>query len=160
RIHSVQFRHEGLGGFGRSRTPALRYIVKSPIDLSINETALFQWVIFMIAFLILNFGIFRPVLRILEQRKAKTIDEKEAAQKFNEKSKEMRALYEKRMEEARLEGIQKKDALRNSGEKYVEGMLKKTRSETEQSMEVTRGEIDRQSKEAALQLRQQARELG
>lgn len=130
------------------------------IDLSINETALFQWAIFMIAFLILNFGIFRPVLRILEERKAKTVGEKETALKLNEKSQEMRTLYDKKMEEARLEGIRKKDVLRTGGEKYVDDLLKKTRGETESSMEAARGEIDRQSKEAALQLRQQARDLG
>lgn len=130
------------------------------IDLSVNETALFQWAIFMIAFLILNFGIFRPVLRILEERKAKTVGEKETALKLNEKSQEMRTVYDKKMEEARLEGIRKKDVLRTSGEKYVDDLLKKTRGETESSMEAARGEIDRQSKEAALQLRQQARDLG
>jgi F-type H+-transporting ATPase subunit b len=114
----------------------------------------------MIAFVILNFGVFRPVLRILEERKAKTVGEKETARHLTEKSQEMRTLYDKRIEEARLEGIRKKETLRNSGEKYVEDLLKKTRGETEASMEVARGDIDRQSKEAALQLRQQARDLG
>lgn len=130
------------------------------IDLSLNETALFQWVIFMIAFLILHFGIFRPILNILEQRKLKTVGEKEAAQKLNDKSQEMRAAYEKKMEEARLEGIRKKDVLRNSGEKFVEDLLKKTRAETESSMESARSKIEQQSKEASMQLRQQARDLG
>ena len=72
----------------------------------------------------------------------------------------MRAAYEKKMEEARLEGIRKKDVLRNSGEKFVEDLLKKTRAETESSMESARSKIEQQSKEASMQLRQQARDLG
>jgi F-type H+-transporting ATPase subunit b len=130
------------------------------IDLLPNETVVFQWVIFAIAFLILNFGIFRPTLRILDERKNKTTGEKETAQKLNDKSKEMRALYEKRIEDARQEGIRKKDDLRTGGERFVEDLIKRTRAETDQDMESSRTEIERQSKEAALQLRQQARDLG
>lgn len=130
------------------------------IDLVPNETIVFQWVIFMIAFVILHFGVFRPTLKILEARKLKTVDEKETAHQLSEKTKEMKLLYDRRLEEARLEGIRKKNELRAVGEKFVEDLLKKTRAETEQSAERTRADIDRQSKEAILQLRQQARELG
>jgi len=130
------------------------------IELVPDITVVYQWVIFMIAFLVLHFGVFKPTLKILEARKSKTIDEKETALALNEKTEEMKALYNRRLEEARLEGIRKKDDLRVSGEKFVEDLLKKTRTETESAAEKSRSEIDRQSKEAALALRQQARDLG
>ncbi len=130
------------------------------IDLVPNITIAYQWVIFMIAFLVLHFGVFRPTLKIIEQRKSKTVGEKETARELETKSKGMEIIHGKRMEEARLEGIHKKDAHRTSGEKFMEDLLKKTRAEIEQNMERSRSEIDKQSKEAALHLRQQARDLG
>lgn len=130
------------------------------IDLLPNATIAYQWVIFMVAFLVLHFGVFRPTLKIIEQRTSKTAGEKETARALEEESKAMELVYAKRIEEARLEGIRKKDVHRTGGEKYVEDLLKKTRAEIEQDMDRSRSEIDRQSKEAALQLRQQARELG
>ncbi|HSA58793.1 MAG TPA: ATP synthase F0 subunit B [bacterium] len=130
------------------------------IDLLPNATIVTQWVIFMTAFLVLHFGVFRPTLKIIEQRTSKTAGEKETARQLEEQSKAMELVHSKKMEEARLEGIRKKDVHRTNGERFVEDLLKKARAEIEQNMERSRAEIDRQSKEAALQLRQQARELG
>jgi F0F1-type ATP synthase membrane subunit b/b' len=130
------------------------------IDLVPNHTIAYQWVIFMTAFLILHYGVFRPTLKIIELRKSKTVGEKDTAHELEEKSKEMEALLARRMEEARLEGIRKKDAHRTTGEKIVDDLMKKTRAEIEQEMGRSRAEVEKQSKEAALQLRQQARDLG
>lgn len=129
------------------------------IDLLPNTTLVAQWVIFMVAVLTLHFVVFRPTLRILEQRKSRTEGEKEAAHALEEKSRDLLAQVERGMEEARQTGVRKKEELRSAAAKFSEDVLKKTRVELEKKMEETRTTVERESKEAALQLRQQARDL-
>ncbi len=129
------------------------------IDLLPNITLVYQWVIFMVAVLTLHFVVFRPTLRILDERKSRTEGEKEAAHALEEKSRDLLAQVEKGMEEARQTGVRKKEELRSVAAKFSEDVLKKTRLELEKKMEETRTTVARESKEAALQLRQQARDL-
>ncbi len=129
------------------------------IDLLPNETVLYQWVIFMIAVLTLHFGVFRPTLRILEERKSRTSGAKKNAKELEEKSQEMLTACEKKLEEARLVGVKKKDEIRTVGEKYAGELLKKTRAELERQMEEARQKIDQQAKEASLLLKQSIREI-
>ena len=129
------------------------------IELLPDGTILFQWAIFITAVLTLHFGIFRPTLRILNERKVRSLGEKETAKNLDEKSQEMLVLCEKRIEEARLVGWQKKAELRSSAEKFAEDLLKKTRAELQQKMDETRGQVESESREAAFKLRQEARDL-
>ena len=129
------------------------------IELLPDGTILFQWAIFITAVLALHFGIFRPTFRILDERKARSEGEKEAAKNLGEKSQEMLALCEKRVEEARIAGGQKKAELRSVAEKFTEDLLKKTRAELQQKMEETRAQVESESREASFKLRHEAREL-
>lgn len=129
------------------------------IDLLPNSTLLYQWVIFMIAVFTLHFGIFRPALRIIEERQSKTKGAKGLAHDLDQKSQEMLAACEKRMEEARLLGVKKKDEIRLVGEKYGEDLLKRTRADLERQMESSRQKVEQEAKEAALKIRQSIRDL-
>jgi F-type H+-transporting ATPase subunit b len=126
------------------------------IDLLPNTTVLYQWVIFMIALMTLHFGIFRPVLKILQERKSKTSGEKERAKTLDQKAEEMMRECEKRMEEARVLGSRQKEERRRIGGKFVEELLKKTRAEIDQKMGEVHQKIEREGREASLQLKQYA----
>ncbi len=113
----------------------------------------------MIAVVTLNWGIFKPVLKILEERKNRTVGEKEKAKAFDQRALEMTTLLEKRMEEARQIGLRRKEETRSTGEKFGEGVLKTVRLEMTQKMEELRTKIEAESKKATLQLRQYAQEI-
>lgn len=129
------------------------------IDLLPNETIVFQWVIFMTAVLTLHFGIFRPALKILDERESRTAGAKKEAEESEKKSQEVLAVCEKRVEEAHRTGARKKEEIRATGERYAEDLMKKTRGELERRMEEARQKIEKESKEAALLLKQVVREL-
>ncbi len=129
------------------------------IDLLPNPTIVCQWVLFMVAVFTLHFGIFRPTLRIIQERKNRTEGEKESAHSLESQCHDMTAQVEKRMEEARIMGARKKDERRLAAEKFTEELLKRTRGELEKKMEETRLTVEKESKEAAMQLRQQVRSL-
>lgn len=129
------------------------------IDLLPNTTVLYQWLIFMAALFTLHFGIFRPVLRILEARKAKTVGEKEQAKGLEQRSEEILQFCEKKLVEARSLGGREKEERLRAGEKYVQELMKKTRQEIDHKMEEIRQTIEREGKETALQLKQYAQEV-
>ena len=130
------------------------------IDLLPNETIIFQWVIFMIAVVLLHFGIFKPVLRIIQERKLRTSGAKHEAETLQKKAEEMALSCETKMEQARLTGLKKMADVRNAAEKHAEEILKKVRSESEKHLEALRHDIESASLQASLQLKQYARELG
>lgn len=130
------------------------------IDLLPNFSLVYQWVIFMIAVFTLHYGIFRPVLKIINERKKRTVGESDMAHELEAKSVELAAVLNKKMEEARLKGIEKKEELKSHAEKIIDGLLKKTRAELEKKMEEARRSIEMEYKEASLQLAGRSGELG
>lgn len=129
------------------------------IDLFPNETVFVQWVIFMAALLVLNFGIFGPVQKILGERKSRTDGARERARLLDKTSQERALSIERKIEEARTAGNKQRMAIRRIGEKTAEEFLKKTRAEMDRKMEFVRQGVEKETKEASLQLRQYAQDL-
>ncbi len=124
-----------------------------------NGTLLYQWVLFMGAFLVLHFGIFKPTLHILAERKARTSGARESAETLQKKAAEILFLCEKKVEEARQLGIAHKNEKLTAGEKLREHLLKKVRGEIDQKMQAMRHQIEGESKQATMQLRQYSQEI-
>lgn len=129
------------------------------IDLFPNETVLYQWFLFMVALVTLNWGIFRPVLRILEERKKGSSGARAEAKGLEERVMELSAVCEKKLDEARLSGAKKKAEIRQMGERHVEELLKKTRQETDAKMTEVHASIEAQARETSLKLKQYSQEL-
>lgn len=129
------------------------------IDLMPNTTLAVQWVIFMVAVATLHFGVFKPTLKIVQGRRSRSIGAKHEAEVYRKKTEEKTAFLERSLEEARRSGYQKRETALQQGEKQVEEILRKARTEVNHSLEVLRKEIERETKEAAIQLRQYAQEL-
>ncbi len=129
------------------------------IDLFPNATIFIQWGLFAVALITLHFGIFRPTLRILRERRLRTEGERETAKSLEIRALELTALCEKKVEEARATGGRKKEEIRAAGEKVVAGLLQKTRGDMEAQMEAMRQTIERESREASMQLKQHAQEI-
>lgn len=129
------------------------------IDLLPNSTIFYQWVIFMIALATLHFGIFKPVLRIIAERRNRTQGARETAHSLQHRSEEMLAQCEKKIGEAKALGLEKRAAHLQAGEKVKEELLGKTRAEINQQMEKIRHQIEAETREASLQLKQYAQQI-
>ena len=130
------------------------------IDLLPNQTVAIQWLLFMVAVFTLHFGIFRPVLRILEERKSRTEGLKQNAAVLEKKSEELAAQLEKKLEEGRSRGLRKKEEHRSFALRVSEDLLKKTKAELDQSIERARKEIEVSSQAARSALQKEVEILG
>lgn len=129
------------------------------IDLFPNTTVVFQWFIFMTALVVLNFGLFKPIFKILEERRSRTLGEREKALHYEQKVAELLAACEKKLDEARLLGETKKEEAHLSAEKFTEGLMKKTRQEVNRLINDTHSRLEQESREAGMQLRQYAQQI-
>ncbi len=130
------------------------------INLFPDITIVYQWLNFIAAVLVLHYGIFKPVLKVLEERHLRTIGERDNARLLTDKSEGILKTCEKRLEEARLAGSRKTEEVRAQAGQQAEEILKKARQDVERRREEVRQKIDHSVKECSLQLKQHARELG
>ena len=129
------------------------------IDLAPNITLLYQWILFFIAFGSLHFFVFKPSLKIIEERKKQSQGSSLTAEKLVKETEEMTVLCEKKMEEARLAGIRKKIEKMEAGEKFRESLLKKIRADVDQKLEAISTKILNEFQKATSNLKTYSQEL-
>ena len=129
------------------------------IDLMPNETLFFQMGIFLFTFISLNFLVFRPVMRLIDRRKALTSGAQKEALALDEKTEALIETHRGKMQEARVQGLALKDKFKKEGEVEAASIAAKTQQEVEATVEKARSEIVRESKEAQLVLRKLSRDL-
>jgi F-type H+-transporting ATPase subunit b len=129
------------------------------IDLMPNETLFFQMGIFLFTFISLNLLVFKPILRIIERRKALTAGAEKEALVLDEKTQGLIETHRKKMQEARTQGLALKEKFKKEGETEAASLAAKVQGEVEASVENARSEISRESKEAQLVLRKLSRDL-
>jgi F-type H+-transporting ATPase subunit b len=129
------------------------------VELLPNETLFFQIGIFLFTFIALNFLVFRPVLRLIDRRKALTIGAEHDAEALQEKTQAMMDTHHQKLQEARAQGLSLKEKSKKEGETEAAAIAAQVQRELEAALEKTRSEISQQSKEAQLKLRSLSRDL-
>ena len=129
------------------------------IDLMPNETLFFQMGIFLFTFISLNFLVFKPVMRLIDRRKALTSGAQKEALILDEKTQALIETHRGKMQEARVQGLALKEKFKKEGEAEAASLAAKTQQEVEATVEKARSEIVRESKEAQLVLRKLSRDL-
>jgi len=129
------------------------------VELLPNETLFIQIGVFLITFIILNFLVFRPVLRLMDRRKALTLGAEHDAKFLDEKTQKMIENHHQKMQEARSQGLSLKEKAKKEGEAEAGAISTQAQREMEAALEKTRSEISQQSKEAQLKLRSLSRDL-
>ncbi len=129
------------------------------VELLPNETIFFQIGIFLFTYIVLNFLVFRPILRLLDRRKALTLGAEHDAQVLNEKTQALIETHQTKLQEARLKGVALRDKAKKEGEGEANALATKAHQELEAALDKARAEISQQSKEAQLKLRSLSRDL-
>ncbi|MBI2082371.1 MAG: hypothetical protein HYT76_02265 [Deltaproteobacteria bacterium] len=114
----------------------------------------------MTALFALHFGVFRPVLHLIQQRKDRTSGERERVEQLNQRIETLVAQCDKRLEEGRRTGALEKERLLQEAETASREVIHSVRQEIEKEMEKARTDLDRQARSISLQLKQHAQELG
>ncbi len=114
---------------------------------------LFQIVVLLLLWAILNKLLFKPFLRLVEEREKRTEGLKAAAAALTAEAERLRADYESAIRQANDEGIAAKEALLDEARKTREQLLADSRAQAAERLNAVREEIQkemRQGREQAL----------
>lgn len=109
--------------------------------IALDYTLLFQIVIFLFLWFVLNRLLFRPFLALIEERERRTEGVKSEAASLTDEGARLRAEYQEKIERARNEGYRVKENLLQQARQERERILSRTREEAASMLEKTKDEI-------------------
>ncbi len=114
--------------------------------LNINATLLFQIINFIILIFILDLILFKPLLRLREEREKLTAGKEEESRHQEAQAESMREEYTRKLQEARLQGRMKKELLEKAGALIEKEMVAKVREEAASILKETKAQIEQEMK--------------
>lgn len=130
------------------------------MDIFPNQTVVFQWFLFMTALVALHYGVFRPVLHLLRERRERTAGERQKAEELAQRAALLLAECEKRMMEARGIGSDAREERLREAEQVTRELIQGARQELDKQVEKLKRQIEQEGREASLRLRQYGQEIG
>ncbi len=133
--------------------------------IDINLSLLIQMANFLIFLILMNFVLYRPIRRIVAQRKKMMAEKQEEIERLEARAVTAVRGYEQKLQESRRDGLEKikdlkaaayeeeKDLLRNISEEAAE-QLQKMRTQIQKDISVARDALRDQVKAFSVQLAQ------
>jgi F-type H+-transporting ATPase subunit b len=112
--------------------------------ISLDISVLYQIVIFLVLWLILNKVLFRPYLDLLDERESRTAGARHDSSELEYEGARLKAEYEEKIAQARAAGSATKDAIVQEGRQERERLLHQAREEAARTLESARSEVQRQ----------------
>jgi len=109
--------------------------------ISLDISILYQIILFVVLWLILNKILFQPYLRLLEERERKTTGAQHDSADLEHEGARLRAQYQEKIAQAQTAGYAAKDAFLQDARQQREKILAEARQEAKQTLERVRGEI-------------------
>jgi F-type H+-transporting ATPase subunit b len=110
--------------------------------LDINSTLFIQIGNFLLLLLLLNFLLFRPIRRILVQRREEVTSLENMISDFDNRAEQKEKGIEEGMANARKDGFQEKESLRGQGQAEEQEVLQKASSSAEDKIGKAREELE------------------
>jgi len=115
-----------------------------------------QMVNFLLTLLILNFLLFRPIRRIVAERKEKVARSEAEIERLRLGGQEKLSMFQSQIDQARSEGADKRLGARKAAQDEERALLDKVSKEMEATLERARAEIAADAQQARQALRGQA----
>ena len=129
-------------------------------ELGINPTYLaFQIVNFLLLVFLLHRILYRPILRMLEQRRERIREGQEAAERARAEAEQMRQEYERQLEESRAHARKIMDDAAAAAERLREESVAAAQQEAQRIVERGREELRAEVEHARRELRQEVAAL-
>jgi len=109
--------------------------------ISLDISILYQIVLFVVLWLILNKILFQPYLRLLEQREHRTTGAEHDSADLEHEGSRLRAQYEEQISQAQIAGYAAKEAIVQEGRQQREKRLAEARQEAASHLERVRREV-------------------
>ena len=109
--------------------------------ISLDLSILYQIILFVALWLILNKILFQPYLQLLEERERRTIGAEHDSADLEHEGARLRAQYEEKIAQAQTAAYTAKDAILQEARQQREKILGQARAEAASKLEQTRREI-------------------
>jgi F-type H+-transporting ATPase subunit b len=112
--------------------------------ISLDSSILYQVVIFVILWLILSPLLFRPYLKVLEEREQRTSGTLHDTDELEHEGARLKSQYEEKIAQAQSAGAAAKEAILQHARQAREKILGDARDEAARHLEAVRQEVQRQ----------------
>jgi F-type H+-transporting ATPase subunit b len=109
--------------------------------ISLDISVVYQIILFVVLFLILNKILFQPYLHLLEERERKTTGAQHDSADLEHEGARLRAQYEEKIAQAEAAGYAAKEAILQEGRQQRERILSQAREEAVTILEGVRREL-------------------
>lgn len=130
--------------FGLTLRPLTAHLASGGVVMDIDRSMFVQMAVFALLVVVLSPLLFKPVLRLFEEREKRTEGARSAAKQMQEKAEEVLARYQSKLEDVRRASTQERDRLRNETLKLEAEILEKARQSTARIVDEGRQQIDRE----------------
>ena len=109
--------------------------------ISLDLSVVYQIVLFLVLCFVLSKVLFRPYLKLLEEREGKTAGARQDTDKLEREGARLKTLYEERIAHAQAAGGAAKEAILQEARQRREQVLNQARQEAAATLELARREL-------------------
>ncbi|WP_041245604.1 F0F1 ATP synthase subunit B family protein [Geotalea uraniireducens] len=127
--------------------------------INLDMSFLFQLVNFLLLMLVLNLFLFKPIRKVLADRKAEVSGAKEKSATVDKEVQEKLALYEARMREIKARATDERSVLKKEAQTEEAAILDKARKEAADTLSAIKNKVAKEAADARQLLKEQALSL-
>ena len=131
--------------------------------INLDYSVVYQIILFLILWVILNKILFQPYLRLLDEREKKTAGAQHDSADLEQEGARLKARYEEKIAQAQADGYTAKEAILQQARQQRERVLNQAREEAMGMLEGVRREVESQIRKerqfAAAEVRTIAQEM-
>lgn len=124
--------------------------------IDFNYTFFYQIANFILLIIILNFILYKPLLKILDARNEKLAASDQEVKDLNASVEKKVAEYEDKIRLAKLEAMNQRNEIQKDGSEQAKQIIDATRAELAKIMEEFQGKLDHEISQAKLVLKNQS----
>jgi|SRR5262245_37533105 len=130
------------------------------MNLVPDITLFFQLGVFLTVLFALNFLLFKPLLKVMDKRKAATEGVKEEVARLRQEADLKLREYEDKINQAKLQGAAGKEKIKKTGEDEASRIIAKARKDSDTHLKEVQSALAKEASEARLMLRKSVEQLG
>lgn len=127
--------------------------------ISLDLAFVIQVINFLVLLLLLNVFLYKPIRKVMADRKAQIDGARERAAAVEKEVQEKMALYEARLREVKAKANEEREALKKEALQEEASVIEAARKEAADSLAAIKGRVTQESADAKVFLGEQARAL-
>ncbi len=127
--------------------------------INLDWTLFVQMINFLVLLLILNHLLYKPILKILDERKTKINDAANTVRELERSSEEKLTLYHEQIQAAKIEALSQKEKIKAEGGEARSKLIDQVKEESDKIFLQARDGIEKEAALAREALRRQSEEM-